>query len=141
MVLWYHIESRIADASQPELCAAILEGPRVYRWNYITEYRSAFISKPSTYFELLSPKTWNGEPHVVMISGGVHSSACYLVTPDGRPGWAHAFLREGYKVMLVDWPGVGRSGYVAPEELGGDLMVDGLGQGLRSTGGPSIVMT
>jgi len=87
---------------KPELCAAILESPRVYRWNNITEYRSAFISKPSTYFELLSPKTWNGEPHVVMISGGVHSSACYLVTPDGRPGWAHAFLREGYKVVLVD---------------------------------------
>ena len=126
---------------KPELCAAILESPRVYRWNYITEYRSAFISKPSTYFELLSPKTWNGEPHVVMISGGVHSSACYLVTPDGRPGWAHAFLREGYKVVLVDWPGVGRSGYVAPEELGGDLIVDGIGQVLEEIGAPSIVMT
>jgi len=120
---------------KPELCAAIPESPRVYRWNYITEYRSAFISKPSTYFELLSPKTWNGEPHVVMISGGVHSTACYLVTPDGRPGWAHAFLREGYKVVLVDWPGVGRSGYVAPEELGGDLIVDGIGQVLEEIGG------
>jgi len=126
---------------KPELCAAILESPRVYRWNYITEYRSAFISKPSTYFELLSPKTWNGEPHVVMISGGVHSSACYLVTPDGRPGWAHAFLREGYRVVLVDWPGVGRSGYVAPEELGRDLIVDGIGQVLEEIGTPSIVMT
>ena len=37
---------------KPELCAAILESPRVYRWNYITEYRSAFISE-SYYRSLL----------------------------------------------------------------------------------------
>jgi len=45
----------------------------MHDWDHISEYRSAFISKPSTYFEVLSPKSWNGEPHVLMSSGGVHS--------------------------------------------------------------------
>ena len=113
----------------------------MHDWDHISEYRSAFISKPSTYFEVLSPKSWNGEPHVLMITGGVHSAACYLVTPDGRPGWAHAFLRNGYKVVLVDWPGVGRSGHVAPQDLSGEMIVTGIGQVLQEIGSPSIVMT
>lgn len=74
----------------------------------------------------------------MMITGGVHSGACCLVIPDGRPCWTHAFLKDGYRVVLADWPGVGRSGYVRPSDLGGDLIVRGLGKVLETIGEPKL---
>ena len=65
---------------------------------------------------------------MVLISGGAHTGACYLATADGRPGWADAFVRAGYKVVVPDWPGVGRSGYIPFEDLTGEVVVAGLGR-------------
>jgi alpha-beta hydrolase superfamily lysophospholipase len=65
---------------------------------------------------------------MVLISGGAHTGACYLATADGRPGWAHAFVRAGYKVIVPDWPGVGRSGYIPLGDLTGEVVVEGLGK-------------
>lgn len=63
--------------------------------------------------------TSKGTP-IVAIHGGGHSGACYLLTADNRPGWAHRFVQSGYPVWLPDWPGCGRSGDVALEELTGE---------------------
>lgn len=46
---------------------------------------------------------------VVMIHGGCNTGTCFLVTPDGRPGWAHDFAAAGIETYVVDWPGHGRS--------------------------------
>jgi pimeloyl-ACP methyl ester carboxylesterase len=54
---------------------------------------------------------------VVMVHGGGGQGLDYLGTPDGRPGWATLFLREGYTVYVVDRPGMGRSPY-HPDLLG-----------------------
>jgi pimeloyl-ACP methyl ester carboxylesterase len=100
------------------------------------------IATPPTYFEVLEPAGGGAtRPPVVMICGGVHTGACYLATADGRPGWAHVFAQAGYTVVLPDWPGVGRSGYIAPDTITGDMVVDGLGQVIASLGRPAIVMT
>lgn len=48
-------------------------------------------------------------PRLVMIHGACNTGACFLVTPDGRPGWAHDFAEAGYDTYVVDWPGHGRS--------------------------------
>ncbi len=104
-------------------------------------YRSGFIDNPSTYFEIIEPLERNDQPPVMMIAGGAHSAACYLTTADGRAGWAHDFVRAGYEVVLVDWPGIGRSGHVLPEHHGSRLIVDGLKRVLTSLGRPAIVMT
>jgi len=50
-----------------------------------------------------------GHKPVVMIHGGGHTGACYLATPDGRPGWAPLFAAQGRDVFVPDWPGHGRS--------------------------------
>lgn len=50
-----------------------------------------------------------GRPPIVLVHGGGHTGACYLTTPDGRPGWAHAFAASGREVFVPDWPGHGRS--------------------------------
>lgn len=54
---------------------------------------------------------------VVMVHGGGGQALDFLGTPDGRPGWATLFLREGFAVYLVDRPGMGRSPY-HPDLLG-----------------------
>jgi len=51
----------------------------------------------------------------------IQSSSCtapgktgtdWLQTPDGRPGWAYYFIKQGYVVYMVDYPARGRSAYV-----------------------------
>jgi pimeloyl-ACP methyl ester carboxylesterase len=46
---------------------------------------------------------------VVMVHGGGHTGACWLATPDLRPGWAVRFADKGHPVFVPDWPGHGRS--------------------------------
>lgn len=99
------------------------------------------VSEPSTYFEVLTPVGGSTKPPVMMIHGGAHTGACYLATPDGRPGWAHAFVAAGYPVVVPDWPGRGRSGYLASDKIDGNLVVAGLGKVLAGLGRPAIVMT
>jgi len=64
---------------------------------------------------------------VIMIHGGVHTGSTWTTEPDGRPGWAPRFAEQGWLVYVVDWPGVGRSGFW-PETLttGADKVVDAL---------------
>jgi pimeloyl-ACP methyl ester carboxylesterase len=54
---------------------------------------------------------------VVMVHGGGGQALDFLGTPDGRPGWATLFLERGYRVYVVDRPGMGRSPY-HPDLLG-----------------------
>jgi len=60
---------------------------------------------------------------MVLVHGGAHTGACYLSTPDGRPGWAYDFAGQGFDVLVVDWPGRGRSGYVPADRIDGALIV------------------
>src|SRR3569833_2313922 len=46
---------------------------------------------------------------IVIVHGGGGQGLEYYVTPDGRPSWATFFLRMGYRVYVVDRPGLGRS--------------------------------
>ena len=61
------------------------------------------------YVDYLAPSAESGRPKVVMLHGGGHTGACYLATPDGRPGWADLFARAEFPVYVPDWPGHGRS--------------------------------
>lgn len=48
---------------------------------------------------------------IVMIHGGNATGAHFLGSPDGGPGWAEYFVRQGYAVYIVDQVGRGRSGF------------------------------
>lgn len=48
---------------------------------------------------------------IIMWHGGGQTGTNFLGTPDGRPGWADYFLRQGYAVYVVDQPARARSGY------------------------------
>jgi pimeloyl-ACP methyl ester carboxylesterase len=55
---------------------------------------------------------------IIMVHGGSVHGATWSSTPDGRPGWAQYFLRQGYAVYVVDQVGRGRSPFF--EELYGE---------------------
>jgi pimeloyl-ACP methyl ester carboxylesterase len=61
------------------------------------------------YVEYWIPSHLRYETPLVMIHGGGGQGLDYLQTADGRPGWAHWFVRQGYAVYVVDRPGHGRS--------------------------------
>jgi pimeloyl-ACP methyl ester carboxylesterase len=63
-----------------------------------------------TYVDYVRPaQRVPGKRPVVMVHGGGHTGACYLATPDQRPGWAQHFAAAGRSVFVPDWPGHGRS--------------------------------
>ena len=64
------------------------------------------------YVEVWVPKQIR-QPHpIVMFHGNGQTGAVWQQTPDGRPGWAHYLIAQGYVVYMVDYPARGRSPYV-----------------------------
>jgi pimeloyl-ACP methyl ester carboxylesterase len=81
-----------------------------------------------------------GHSTIVLVHGGVFSGSCYLTTPDGRPGWAYDFVRHGYRVVVPDWPGVGRSSSVPPDEVDGRAVARALGALLEHLGQRTVLL-
>jgi pimeloyl-ACP methyl ester carboxylesterase len=102
---------------------------------------SARAAPVAVYFETFAPEARTAKATVVMVHGGAHSGACYQRTADGRPGWAYCFAERGYRVVVPDWPGTCRSGYIALHKLDGATVVEGLGALIRSLGAPVILLT
>jgi len=96
---------------------------------------------PATYFDVVEPDGGATRPTIVLVHGGAHTGACYLTTVDGRPGWAHDFARHGHRVVVPDWPGTGRSGYVSDAELSAETVCRGLADVIRAQNGPVVLLT
>src|SRR5688572_32532137 len=64
------------------------------------------------YVEVMVPKQIRSPYPVVFFHGAGQTGVDWLLTPDGRPGWAYNFLEMGYVVYLQDFPARGRSQYV-----------------------------
>jgi pimeloyl-ACP methyl ester carboxylesterase len=78
---------------------------------------------------------------MVLVHGGGHTGACYLSTIDGRPGWAYDFVRHGHRVVVPDWPSLGRSGHVDVNVLSADVVCRGIGDVICAQAGPVVLMT
>lgn len=61
------------------------------------------------YVEVLRPQAVTQKYPLVLIHGAGQTATNWMGTPDGRPGWADYFLKQGYIVYLVDQPARGRS--------------------------------
>ncbi|MCW5772236.1 MAG: alpha/beta fold hydrolase [Rhodospirillaceae bacterium] len=104
-------------------------------------FGAGYVGDPAVYYETLAPLEAGGKPPVVMVHGGTQTGACYLLTADSRPGWAQAFVKAGYPVVLPDWPGSGRSGAVPYDRLDGEAVCRGIGAVIEAQGGPVILVT
>jgi pimeloyl-ACP methyl ester carboxylesterase len=75
------------------------------------EHEGATVHAGQMFVQYQIPAARTQPLPIVMIHGGSQTGTNFLGTPDGRPGWADYFLREGYAVYVVDQPGRARSGY------------------------------
>jgi len=105
-------------------------------------HRAGFGPPPaSVYVDRLTAEGDGQRPTVVMLHGGGHTGSCYLITADGRPGWAYRFAARGYPVMTADWPGHGRSGAVDLRSLTGEAVCAGLAAMVKSLASPVVLVT
>src|SRR4051794_38984120 len=88
-------------------------------------HETGLITAPvPVYFETFAPAAATGRATIVMVHGGAHSGACYQLTADGRRGWAYLFAERGYRSVVPDWPGTGRSGYIPLNRLNGATVME-----------------
>src|SRR5436190_17629512 len=73
--------------------------------------KGTVVNGEQMYVESFVPAQVRHSFSIVCVHGGGGQGTDWLTTPDGRPGWAHYFVKEGYKVYVVDRPGHGRSPY------------------------------
>ncbi|MEQ1885378.1 MAG: alpha/beta fold hydrolase [Bryobacteraceae bacterium] len=66
----------------------------------------------AAYTEVWVPKQIKHPYPLVYIHGAGQTATDWSQTPDGRPGWAYYFAKQGYVQYLVDSPARGRSPYV-----------------------------
>ncbi len=71
------------------------------------------IMDGAEYVEVMVPKKTRHAYPIVFLHGAGQTGTDWLQTPDGRPGWAYYFIKQGYVVYMVDYPARGRSAYVA----------------------------
>lgn len=64
------------------------------------------------YVEVWVPKQIRHPYPIVYIHGAGQTATDWMQTPDGRPGWAYYFAKQGYVQYLVDSPARGRAPYV-----------------------------
>lgn len=69
------------------------------------------------FVEWESPEEVTRPYPLILVHGGGGQGTDWLSTPDGRPGWAHEFVKAGFAVYVVDRPGHGRSPH-HPDVLG-----------------------
>ncbi len=64
------------------------------------------------YVEVWVPKQIKHPYPIVYVHGAGQTATDWQQTPDGRPGWAYYFAKQGYVQYMVDSPARGRSPYV-----------------------------
>ena len=75
------------------------------------------VLRAPMYVEYWIPQDLRHPWPLVMVHGGGGQGLDFLGTADGREGWVHWFVRQGYAVYVVDRPGHGRAPF-HPEILG-----------------------
>jgi pimeloyl-ACP methyl ester carboxylesterase len=64
------------------------------------------------YVEVWMPRQIRHPYPIVYIHGAGQTATDWMQTPDGRPGWAYYFAKQGYVQYMVDSPARGRSPFV-----------------------------
>jgi pimeloyl-ACP methyl ester carboxylesterase len=88
----------------------------------MTETNFYLAAPYNLYCEHIRPTKVKKNVAIVMIPGAAHTGSGYKVKPDGQPGWAYYFAKQGYEVYVLDWPDIGRSGFVPFAQINGEFM-------------------
>lgn len=68
------------------------------------------------YVEVWAPREIRQPYPLVFFHGASSTGTTWMQTPDGRRGWAHYFVDQGYVVYITDQPARGRSMYDAQHQ-------------------------
>jgi pimeloyl-ACP methyl ester carboxylesterase len=74
--------------------------------------RGEMLTGKNIYVEIFTPRQLRHPYPVILVPGGTSQGLDWIVTPDGRRGWALLLAEQGYRVYVVDRPGQGRPPYV-----------------------------
>ncbi len=77
---------------------------------YAGEEGKHFMSD-QMFVEVLEPKKVTHPYPVIMFHGAGQTNMNWLITPDGRMGWADYFVQNGFTVYLAEQPARARSAY------------------------------
>ena len=69
------------------------------------------VMQGQMYVEKWQPQQVKQPYPLVLIHGAAQTATNWMMTPDGRKGWAEHFLELGYVVYMVDQPARGRSAW------------------------------
>ncbi|RXJ89796.1 hypothetical protein CRV01_07690 [Arcobacter sp. CECT 8983] len=78
---------------------------------YVKQDNSKTLMTGQMYVEKWTPKEIKHKYPLVLIHGAAQTAVNWITTPDGRPGWANYFVKNGYIVYMVDQPSRGRSAW------------------------------
>ncbi|MGI9505954.1 MAG: alpha/beta fold hydrolase [Geminicoccaceae bacterium] len=77
------------------------------------------------YVQYFIPEARRAGPPVVLVHGGGMHGSTWETTPDGRPGWLHLLLRDGFEVHVIDNVERDRAGF-APGVFEGEPILRSL---------------
>jgi pimeloyl-ACP methyl ester carboxylesterase len=97
-------------ASKSEADARPLHGYFFVGGHYV-ETGNDRVMAGQMYVEYFRPKAVRHPYPIIMVHGTAQTGTNFIMTPDGRPGWADNFVDQGYAVYVVDQVGRARSGY------------------------------
>ena len=116
---WFAVSSKEAVGKPPGLAIPTFSTSEIGREGrfYVGGH---YVGEPGNetmhgamYVEMWEPKTIRHPYPIVFIAWSVGQGEYELMqTPDGRPGWAYDFVNQGYTVYMMDFPGLGRSGFI-----------------------------
>jgi hypothetical protein len=69
----------------------------------------------SMYVQYFTPAHIKAKVPMLLWHGGGLTGVTYETTPDGREGWSHFFIRQGWKTYVSDAVERGRSGWASPD--------------------------
>ncbi|MCO5064253.1 MAG: alpha/beta fold hydrolase [Rhizobiaceae bacterium] len=102
----FHVGGRVVHVSGRETMQARLSADSTVEHDPNGEF---WIEQ--SYVQYFIPKRQSVPVPVLLVHGGGLTGACWETTPDGRPGWLHLLLREGFPVYVTDIVERGRSGF------------------------------
>ncbi|MBM86141.1 MAG: hypothetical protein CMM47_08970 [Rhodospirillaceae bacterium] len=104
----FHVGGRMVEVSgQPRKAIAFTPD-----MTYEHDPNGRFLVE-QIYVQYFVPAERCFETPLTLLHGGGLTGVTWENTPDGRPGWLHEFLRQGFAVNVIDNVERGRSGFCA----------------------------
>jgi len=116
---WFGVNSKEAAGTPPRSSIPTFSTSEIAREGHFY-VGGHYVGEPGNetmhgamYVETWVPKNIRHPYPVVFIAYSVGQGEYEMIqTPDGRPGWAYDFVNQGYTVYMMDFPGLGRAGFI-----------------------------